>query len=83
MSLATASWRCSTRPAPGLGGERDVDEHEHHPDAAHEVTVFSRLIRLLDEVEEVNRELERIEAKVQACVSRGARLSLRSTPEAE
>lgn len=47
------------------------------------VTVVGRLVRLLDQVEELNRELERIEAETQAAIGRGSLLRLRGPAEAQ
>lgn len=53
------------------------------PDDERGVTAVGRLVRLLDEVEELNRELERIEAETQAAISRGSLLRLRGPAETQ
>lgn len=53
------------------------------PDDDRGVTVVGRLVRLLDEVEEVNREIERIEAKVHEALGRSPRPLTGGPAEAE
>jgi hypothetical protein len=53
------------------------------PDDEQGVSVVGRLVRLLDEVEELNRELERIEPETQEAIGRGSLLRLRGPAEAQ
>lgn len=53
------------------------------PDDERGVTAVGRLVRLLDEVEELNRELVRIEAETQEAIGRGSLLRLRGPAEAQ
>lgn len=47
------------------------------------VLFFARLVRLLYEVEELNRELERIETETQDAIGRGSLLRLRGFAETQ
>ena len=53
------------------------------PDDERGVTVVGRLVRLLDEVEEVNREIERIETKMNEAIGHTSRSLRGSATEAE
>ena len=53
------------------------------PDDERGVTVVGRLVRLLDEVEEVNREIERIETKMNEAIGRTSRSLPGGAAEAE
>lgn len=53
------------------------------PDDERGVTAVGRLVRLLDEVEEVNREIERIETKMNEAIGRTSRSLPGSVTEAE
>lgn len=53
------------------------------PDDDRGVTAVGRLVRLLDEVEEVNREIERIEAQMNEVIGRTTRPLSRGPAETQ